>query len=66
MKNFDCPMMPFGGLEQICWSSDGQKLAYTCKKLSGKEYAISTNSDIYVYDLTSKKTANVSSFQPRL
>lgn len=53
---FDAPMMPHGGMEQIAWSPDGSKIAYTCKKLSGKEYAVSTNSEIYLYDIKSQKT----------
>lgn len=57
---FDTPMLPHGGGEQIAWSKDGKKLAYTCKKLSGKEYAVSTNSDIYLYDVATGKTENLS------
>lgn len=56
---FDTPLSPFGGMEQINWSSDGKQIAYVSKKLKGKEYATSTNSDIYLYDLTTKKTTNL-------
>jgi len=56
---FDSPLQPFGGMEQINWSPDGKTIAYTCQKLSGKEYALSTNSDIYLYDLPSGKTRNL-------
>lgn len=57
---FDSPLMPYGGMEQISWSPDGKSLAYTCKKLKGLDYAISTNSDIYIYDLDNGQTVNVS------
>ncbi|MEO7174176.1 MAG: S9 family peptidase, partial [Saprospiraceae bacterium] len=57
---FDVPSAPNGGMEEIAWSTDGSKIAYSCKKLSGTEYALSTNSDIYVYDMASKSTANFS------
>lgn len=56
---FESPMKPFGGIEQLDWSPDGKTIAYTCRKKTGKEYAISTNSDIYFYDLESGKTRNV-------
>ncbi|MDD2413513.1 MAG: S9 family peptidase [Bacteroidales bacterium] len=59
---WDAPIMPHGGLEQISWSRDGKKLAYASKKLKGKDYAYSTNSDIYIYDLETSKTTNISSF----
>ena len=59
-ERFDTPLNPFGGLEQISWSPDGRKIAYTCKKNSGTEYARSTNSDIYLYDLPSRRTVNLS------
>ncbi len=59
-ERYDTPLQPNGGSEQISWSNDGKKVAYTCKKLAGKEYAVSTNSDIYVYDVESGKAENVS------
>ncbi|MDX8339197.1 S9 family peptidase [Draconibacterium sp. IB214405] len=57
-ERFDSPMKPFGGTEQIVWSPDSKTLAYVCKKKVGKEYAVSTNSDIYMYDVASGKTSN--------
>ncbi len=57
-ERFDSPMKPFGGTEQIAWSRDGKILAYTCKKKVGKEYSLSTNSDIYFYDISTGKTTN--------
>ncbi len=58
---YDSPMKPFGGGEQITWSPDGQKLVYVCKKKFGKDYAVSTNSELYSYDLASGETVNLTS-----
>jgi len=55
---FESPMKPFGGTEQLAWSPDGKIVAYTCRKKIGKEYALSTNSDIYFYNIVTKKTEN--------
>ncbi len=60
-EKFDSPMKPFGGTEQIVWSPDGKTLAYVCKKKTGKEYAISTNSDIFLYNIETGKTINFTS-----
>lgn len=56
---FDAPMMPFGGSEQITWAPDGQSLVYVCKKKTGKDYAVSTNSELWHYDLKTGKTKNL-------
>ena len=60
-ERFDSPNKPFGGNEQIAWSSDGKTLAYTCKKKVGKEYAVSTNTDIYLYNIETGNTINFTS-----
>lgn len=56
---YESPMKPFGSVEQLAWNTTSDKIAYTCKKKTGKEYALSTNSDIYVYDLNTKQTVNI-------
>ncbi len=56
---FEAPLKPFGGIEQLAWSPDSKKIAYTSRKKKGMAYAVSTDSDIYLYDLASKKTANL-------
>ena len=58
-QKFDTPQKPSGGSEDFIWSPDSTKLLYVCKKKSGKEYATSTNTDIYAYDLASEKTENL-------
>lgn len=59
-ERYDSPISAFGGMEQITFSPDGNYIAYTCKKLSGKEDAVSTNSDIFLYDIKNKATVNLS------
>ncbi len=56
---YECPMAPFGGIEQLSWSRDSRQIAYTCRKKTGLQYAISTDADIYLYDLGSKSTVNL-------
>ena len=56
---YESPMKPWGGIEQLAWSPDGQEVAYTCRKKTGLEYAVSTNSDIYVYNVETGQTHNL-------
>jgi len=56
---FDCPLKPFGGVEDYTWNNDGTKVVYASKKETGTSYAISTNTDIFSYDLETKITANL-------
>ncbi len=61
---YESPLMPFGGIEEITWSPDSKTVAYTCKKLKGKEYSLSTNSDVYLYNLETKETKNFTEGMP--
>jgi dipeptidyl aminopeptidase/acylaminoacyl peptidase len=61
---YDVPMKPFDGVENLVFSHNGKFIAYTCKKLYGKQYALSTNSDIYLYDIQNKTTKNISAPNP--
>ncbi len=56
---YDCPQKPFGGDEDYIWSPDGKKVLYVTKKLAGTDYAVSTNTDIYEYNIASKATTNL-------
>ena len=60
-EKFDSPTKPFGGTEQICWSTNSKTIAYTSKKKTGKAYSLSTNTDIYFYDTETGKTTNFTS-----
>jgi dipeptidyl aminopeptidase/acylaminoacyl peptidase len=61
-ENFDAPQKPFGGDEDYIWAPDGKSIFYVCKKQAGTAYAVSTNTDIYQYDLASGKTTNKTEF----
>ena len=56
---FYCPQVPFGGAEDYIWSPDGEKVLYVTKAKVGTEYVLSTNTDIYEYDLNTMKTRNL-------
>ncbi|MDP4208395.1 MAG: S9 family peptidase [Bacteroidota bacterium] len=57
---FDSPLPPYYDIAEISWSADGKLLAYSCKKLKGKDFALSTNSDIYIYHVDNGTTENIS------
>ncbi|GAB3925460.1 S9 family peptidase [Mucilaginibacter myungsuensis] len=56
---YDVPQKPSGGVEDMIFSHDGKSIVYVCKKKVGKEYAQSTNTNLYIYDIESGKTANL-------
>ena len=61
---YDVPQQPFGGPEDFVWSPDSRSIVYVCKKKFGKEYAASTNTDIYQYVLDTKQTINLTANMP--
>lgn len=56
---WESPVRPFGGMEQVAWTADGENILYCCRKKVGKEYATSTNTDIYRYNVASGNTVNL-------
>ena len=56
---YECPVKPFGGIEQLDWSKDSKSIAYTSRKKTGVAYAISTDTDIYLYNIETKQTKNL-------
>ncbi|WP_299579200.1 S9 family peptidase [uncultured Sunxiuqinia sp.] len=58
-QKYDSPDKPFDGLDQIAWSPDSKQIVYSCKKLTGKAYSLSTNTDLYRYDLETGSTENL-------
>lgn len=57
-QKFDCPQMPFGGTEDMVWHPDSKRIVYVTKQKTGAQYATSTNTDIFVYNLETGKTQN--------
>ena len=58
--NYELPTEPFSGIEQLDWSPDGKYIAYSCRKVTGKRYAFSTNTEIYIYNLENGKSSLIS------
>lgn len=58
--NYELPAEPFSGIEQLDWSPDGKFIAYSCRKLTGKKYAFSTNTEIYIYNTENGAATKIS------
>ena len=56
---YQSPLKPFGGIEQVSWSPDSRTIAYTCQKMVGKAATLSTNSEIYLYDIETRDQKNM-------
>ena len=56
---YELPTEPFGGLEQLDWSPDGRYIAYSCRKLEGKKYAFSTDTEIYIYNVETGECSQI-------
>jgi dipeptidyl aminopeptidase/acylaminoacyl peptidase len=55
----DCPQKPFGGEEDHVWSPDSRYIIYVTKKKAGTAYAVSTNTDLYQYEVATGRTVNL-------
>lgn len=60
-ESFPSVTGPFGGIESVCFSKDGQTIFYSTKKMTGKNFAQSTNSEIYAFHSPDKITTTLSS-----
>lgn len=56
---YEVPMRPFGGSESFAWAPDGKSIVYTSRKKTGMEYSLSTNSDLYLYNIEDGTTRNL-------
>ena len=56
---YELPTEPFGGIEQLDWAPDNRHIVYSCRKKTGKQYAFSTNTAIYIYDVLTGETLDV-------
>lgn len=63
-QRYNAPLEPFGGIEQVCWTPNSRGIVYTARKLNGTKEALSTNSDIYYYDLATGQEVNISADLP--
>ena len=63
-QRYFCPQQPEGGAEDVVWSPDSKSIVYVTKEKTGKEYAISTNTDLYVYDIANKTTTDFTEDNP--
>ena len=61
---YDCPQKPFGGDEDFVWNPNGKEVVYCTKKEYGTAYAISTNTDLYAYNIETGKTKNLTEGMP--
>lgn len=56
---FDSPQKPYGGDEDFIWSPDSKRIIYVTKKKYGTAYAVSTNTDLYEYNIETGQTKNL-------
>ena len=61
---YHAPTKPFGGDEDYVWSPGGSQIVYVSKKKFGKDYAVSTNTDLYAYDMVTGTTKNLTEGMP--
>ena len=58
-QKYESPLAPYFDEAEISWSPDGKYIAYTTKRLRGNEDARSTNSDIFLYEVSSGSEVNI-------
>lgn len=58
-EQWDVPTAPYFDNSEIAWNNSGTAIAYTAKKLRGAEYAVSTDTDLYLYLLSDSSTRNL-------
>jgi dipeptidyl aminopeptidase/acylaminoacyl peptidase len=61
---YDCPQKPFGGDEDFVWNPNGKEVVYCTKKEYGTAYALSTNTDLFAYNIETRTTKNLTEGMP--